>query len=347
MKLYRGASVAIPSITDKEAVISYSQGWENSSFSIERLGLIGKGIENTFNESGTFEATESELRSTLYWLVRREHYDSEPFSNELAGAILDRLGGISNRKNGLLLDIAKCPVASFCATDSCALSDGDHECHTVVRSQGSNPEEFHIPEPWTGRIHEAPILFVSSNPSFSEDEPFPLLTQDAAGTVEFFENRFETGEPKLMIDGTRSLRNDGTYGSPTGFWAEIKKQVERAIPDRPVVPGRDYALTELVHCKSRSEQGVPQALDYCSERYFTRVLRLAAASVVVVIGKKARAVVSEMMNLDSIPDVNTWADSALGGKKRLWVFSGAPSGSEQRVFKGQLLEAIQFHLNDC
>ena len=337
----------IPPITNKDAVIAYAQKWDGQSSTPEQLGEIGKRIEQEFEKTGSFEANEFELRQSLYWLARVEKYSSEPFNNELVGAILDRLGGVSNRKNGLLLDIARCPDATFCLSDSCALAAGDHECHTVVRSQDLGLGQFHLPEPWTGRIHEAPILFVSSNPSFAEDEPFPVLTTDANGIVDFFENRFETGDPKLMIDGTRSLRTDGTYGSATGFWAEIKKQVERAIPDRPVVPGRDYALTELVHCKSRSEQGVPEALDYCVERYFKRVLRLAAACVVVVIGKKARAVVAEMMNLDSIPDVNTWADSALGGKKRLWVFSGAPSGSEQRVFKGQLLEAIQFHLNDC
>ena len=45
------------------------------------------------------------------------------------------------------------------------------------------------------------------------------------------------------------------------------------------VIGLDYALTEVVRCKSRQERGVPEALGTCSSRYLARTLELSAARV--------------------------------------------------------------------
>ena len=61
-----------------------------------------------------------------------------------------------------------------------------------------------------------------------------------------------------------------------------------------VVPGRDYALTEVVHCKSRAEAGVIRkagangAIDTCSDLWLERVLEHSRADVLIVVGKPAR-----------------------------------------------------------
>jgi hypothetical protein len=56
---------------------------------------------------------------------------------------------------------------------------------------------------------------------------------------------------------------------------------------REVTPGVDFALTEVVHCKSLKERGVSEALDFCSERYLEKVIAIAAAKVLIVYGKHA------------------------------------------------------------
>jgi len=59
----------------------------------------------------------------------------------------------------------------------------------------------------------------------------------------------------------------------------------------------DYALTELVHCKSGKEQGVPEALDYCVSRYFRKVLTASGARVIVGLGKMAKDVIRSEFQL--------------------------------------------------
>jgi hypothetical protein len=63
-----------------------------------------------------------------------------------------------------------------------ALNDKSHPCHEVVKWQADQWKQpilqienskMHRPEAWTGDIVNAPILFLSSNPSFNEDEKYP------------------------------------------------------------------------------------------------------------------------------------------------------------------------------
>lgn len=43
------------------------------------------------------------------------------------------------------------------------------------------------------------------------------------------------------------------------FWAAVRKQAFRLL-GHLAVPGVDYAMTEVVHCKSAGERGVADAL---------------------------------------------------------------------------------------
>lgn len=68
----------------------------------------------------------------------------------------------------LLLEIARCPLVPVAA------ERGSHPCHAVVSAQQSVPlGNRHVPEPWSGMISSAPILFVSSNPAINPNESFP------------------------------------------------------------------------------------------------------------------------------------------------------------------------------
>lgn len=151
-------------------------------------------------------------------------------------------------------------------------------------------QEHELPEPWSGEIERALILFVSSNPSGSS----PSGTEPRAATgpradwtddalVDYYHRRFETE----IADGRYHATTDGTRGKYQRFWGGTSSIANQLLPG--ATPGRDYVLTELVRCKSQQEKGVDEALSTCSEAYLKRTLALAAkAQVIVALGKKAR-----------------------------------------------------------
>ena len=182
----------------------------------------------------------------------------------------------------LLIDIARCPKAHACLSEK-----ENHPCRRIVFSQDmTNPEEFQTPEPWSGRIKTAPILFLSSNPSISSEEVFPTWNWADADIADFFQNRFGSGRQPWIIEGTRSLRKGEGYGPWTRFWSGVKGRA-RELLEREPIPGIDYALTELVQCKSQKEAGVPEALDHCFSRYLDRILEASGARVMVGLGALA------------------------------------------------------------
>lgn len=65
---------------------------------------------------------------------------------------------------------------------------------------------------------------------------------------------------------------------PTKYWQKVRLHAELLLA-RPVVDaGADYALTELVHCRSGGERGVKEALSTCVDRYLERVLACSPAT---------------------------------------------------------------------
>jgi len=61
----------------------------------------------------------------------------------------------------LLVQITRCPVAERCRAGE------DLACSAVVGSQEAlGPGDYQVPEPWSGHISGAPVLFVSSNRSW-------------------------------------------------------------------------------------------------------------------------------------------------------------------------------------
>jgi hypothetical protein len=80
------------------------------------------------------------------------------------------MGGqlVPNDVSSLLLEIATRPVVQCCLEQP----EQSHPCAELVRSQGAvTLADFQLPEPWSGPIATAPILFVSSNPSISRSDP--------------------------------------------------------------------------------------------------------------------------------------------------------------------------------
>ena len=126
--------------------------------------------------------------------------------------------------------------------------------------------------------------------------------------------------------GTRKVR----------FWTSVNARAAELF-QRRVTAGVDYALTEVVRCKSTSEQGVAEAVGTCADLYLERTLAAAAAEVIVVLGVHARQMTRQYL-------VPTEAGSAVtsqvvGGKERLVVFAAHPTAYQPRRFERVLSPA--------
>ena len=175
-------------------------------------------------------------------------------------------------RDELLLAITRCPEIER------ARGDAGHPCAGIVGLQ--QPDQFQAPEPWRGHIDAAPILFVSSNPSIRGGEPFPPAGWTDQDIIDYYQRCFDD-------DYTGSERIDNRAYNSVPFWRGVRARAAEII-GRPAVPGADFALTELVHCKSTGEQGVRQAHLTCAEQWLDRVLQTSGANIVVLLGRQAR-----------------------------------------------------------
>jgi hypothetical protein len=203
--------------------------------------------------------------------------------------------------NRLLLDVARCELVEGW------LERGEPtKCSSIIDAQwpaGTPPEakarlwrERHlVPEPWSGLIEQAPILFVASNPSTGgamvSTEPtdhmrsargqYPVADTAPAETESYFTNRFRD----WIEDGVRIPNT----ARDIPFWRDVKAIASEICPD--VRPGIDYALTEIVRCKSVSDATgeVQPAASTCAQRYIERTIALSPATVIVSVGRFAKS----------------------------------------------------------
>lgn len=188
----------------------------------------------------------------------------------------------------LLLDLSK---RNKVFDDLRLSSDPNHPCDNVVNSQLTlelEPTQFHLPEPWNGRIDCAPILFISSNPSISVEELFPTSGWPDEMIVDFFMNRFEDrGVNDSWVYKNKILMRDGSRSKRTvAYWAAIQCRAAELF-GRDVIPGIDYCITEIVPFKSHKEIGVARAAKFCNENYFSKVVKLSDAAIFIGVGKVA------------------------------------------------------------
>lgn len=222
----------------------------------------------------------------------------------------------------LLLEIAHCPNILACFHERIR----SHPCHLIIQSQRSpSPDVHQVPEPWSGKLSEAPLLFLSSNPSFSETDHYPLRSWRDEDIKTYFNDRFE----KWIIDGRYTRQQDGSYSRAIAFWNEVRGRATE-LYERTVEPGTDYALTEVVHCKSRNNKGVKQALKECGDRYLSRLLSCSNAKVIVALGKFVKQVVIETF---AIPrDARVYGPAEVCGRTRYIVFLAQPNSNRPRKF---------------
>src|SRR5207247_2634075 len=91
------------------------------------------------------------------------------------------------RADALLVLIARCPNVPR------ARLERDHPCKRLVLSQPVVPDRFQVPEPWSGELRRAPVLFVSSNPGFGLEAAYPTASWSDTQLRDYFGMRFGGG----------------------------------------------------------------------------------------------------------------------------------------------------------
>ncbi len=250
-------------------------------------------------------------------------------------------------RDKLLNEIARCSYVNFCIQNSSEA----HPCKVVVDSQGvTELDKYQLPEPWNGHIIEtAPILFISSNPSINFDEDYPCGSWSNDDINDFFNNRFGGGKKEWIKDGNKTLLKDGSYSDGVNFLSSIRLRAMELL-QRDVNPGIDYALTEVVHCKSINEIGIKQAKTLCAETYLRKVVEMAtSASVIVILGVIAKEAMQKEFSIPN--DVSIFSLNRTIGKNKFVTFLPHPNARMPRTFakclKSEELEKLRTILQSC
>lgn len=115
----------------------------------------------------------------------------------------------SQRARDLLLTIARCSLVEEQFLNPSLLQP----CSGVIKAQAPLLRDSHqVPEPWSGRLESAAVLFFGSNPSINSVEVFPTEPWTDDDVADFFCNRFGDGRREWVKKGRWVLRDDGTYG---------------------------------------------------------------------------------------------------------------------------------------
>jgi len=168
---------------------------------------------------------------------------------------------------------------------------------------------------------------VASNPGWDDDDKglSMLAQEDEEGEneddrlIDYFINYFSGGLRTYSRGGIRGVDSNGKPDKRwVRYWAFARRRAIELLGDS-VVPGESYALTEVVHCNSKSETAgaVSEALHECMPRYLKPVLDLAGAKVIVVVGRVAADAFRE---IGFEPNLRVIGPVELAGRQRMIVF---------------------------
>lgn len=226
----------------------------------------------------------------------------------------------NTRATDLLCVIVRCPEVAKTRTNS------NHPCATIVESQGRFDIPFQPPNPWIGHLADAKILFVGSNPSIGGAEFYPEADWPDEDLIDFFDNAFD-GRLEHIRDGVRARRSDGTYGNWVRTWAGIRRRAAELL-DGPLTPGVDYAMTEIVRCRSQNEVGVSEARTHCADLYLDETISCSQARLIVGLGAHVRDWLRRRWELGTDPV----ARIKINGVDRLIAFLPHPTSRGLKTF---------------
>lgn len=212
-------------------------------------------------------------------------------------------------RDELLLAITRCPKIAK------AWNNAGHPCRKIVCSQPA--EGFQPPEPWRGHIDIAPILFLSSNPSINENDPFQASSCADAKIIDYYQRSFDRDAGYISASAYSSVP----------FWRGVRARATEIL-GRAATPGTDFALTELVHCKSTREQGVAEAHQTCARRWLDLVLQASGADIIVLLGRQARDHCVARWKLPK--GQSAYFGETIGGRRRAVVILPHPNARGKR-----------------
>ena len=201
----------------------------------------------------------------------------------------------------LLNDIAYCENVARVLSDNCK-----SPCEKIIKFQKKEYSKFQLPEPWNGDIENCKILFISSNPSINNEEEYPDAGWEEEKIIDFFINRFSK-ERKWVQNELRPLLKSGKYPLPRNwvkFWAGLRSTARVLLDTQKTIAGVDYAMTEIVHCKSPSETAVIDALETCADKYLDRILLLSNAKIIITLGDKVSTYMKKKYTMVSMESVH-------------------------------------------
>jgi len=163
-------------------------------------------------------------------------------------------------------------------------------CSKLVNAQPKN--DFRVPEPWTGPLLYADILYVAINPSVRIGESqVPKWGVNPSDVYNFFSNGLTMREGK--------------------WWTKLKKYTHE-------LGNYNYVVTNVAHCKSPKVKFVTKKIrNYCCDKYLNRIIKSSNAKLIVSIGKGRRGV--ERL-YDIKPKENRLIYKKIGDKKRLFAY---------------------------
>jgi hypothetical protein len=189
-----------------------------------------------------------------------------------------------------------------------------------------------VPEPWSGNLKTAPILFLGSNPSISTSdlpdykEKYPRWSWTDSEIEDFFSNRFGEGKEPWIKDGIYTLLENGNHKKNyVRYLASIRKRTEEIL-GRKAVPGEDYVNSEVIHCKSKKEHGVKDASETCIKLYLRRLIAESGAKVIVCLGSFAEGAVRNEFGISGTSEIISI------GKNERFIFLPHPNARKSRKF---------------
>ncbi len=95
-------------------------------------------------------------------------------------------------------------------------------------------------------------------------------------------------------------------------------------------------MMEIVRCKSRSEEGVREALPECAGRYLERTLALSGAGVIVGLGGLAREMLTARFR--PVGGGNLHGPIVIASRRRFLLFLPHPNARGKRKLTDWLTE---------
>lgn len=226
-------------------------------------------------------------------------------------------------------------------------------CAKIVSSQKSlGMTDFFPPEPWSGHLDKAEILFLSSNPSISKTELYPVRSWSRNAVKDFFINRFDTTRKWTLIKPTGGqyyLLQDDKYGSRWVYYWAIVRNLAAEILEcdiRKVTPGESYAISEVVHCKSKRQFGVKEARIECARKYLKHILDCSQAKTIVSIGKVTDETVREGLKQIGLhcQETEKVCTLKLGRKQRHIAFLPHPRQDHDKEIRKKIIKELHRRL---